>query len=310
MDYGAILTRTWEITWRYKGLWILGLLASCGAAGRSNSNGGPSGSGYTFSGSEDLGRLFEAPNETLLIAIAVAIFFLVLFIALFFLLLGVLGQSGLIAGFSRADDGHDVTLGGAFRLGTQYFWKLLGIRMLIWLAGLLIIVVILAVSIPFFIMTLGVGLLLIPLCLCCLLPLIPLFMLVDAYVILTMVAAVEDDLGVTDSFRRSWQLCKENFGPVLVMTLILILGTAILSFVLVLPFLIMFVPMIMGLLVGGDQSLAAGMIVSGVCLLASLPFFVLINAVVTTFTTGGWTITYRRLIGQEGVLELGTPKTT
>ena len=309
MDYGAILTRTWGITWRYKGLWILGLLASCGAAGRSNSNGGPSGTGYNFNGSEDIGRLFEAPDEVLLIAIAVAIFILVLFIALFFLLLSVLGQSGLIASFSRADDGYDVSFGEAFRLGMPYFWKLLGIRLLVWLAGLLIIIVILAVSIPFFIATMGVGLLLIPLCLCCLLPLLPLFMLVDAYVILTMVAAVEEDLSVTDSFRRSWQLCKENFGPVLVMTLILILGTAILSFVLVLPFLIMFVPIVIGFLVGGDQSIAAGMIVSGLCLLISLPFIFLINAVITTFTTGGWTITYRRLIGREGVSELGAATT-
>ena len=309
MDYGAILTRTWGITWRYKGLWILGLLASCGAAGRSNSNGAPSGSGYNFSGSEDFGRLFEAPDEAVLIAIAVALIILVLFIALFFLLLSVLGQSGLIAGFSRADEGYDVSLSEAFRLGMPYFWKLLGIRILVWLAGLLIIIVIFAVSIPFFIATQGVGLLLIPLCLCCLVILLPLFMLVDAYVILTMVAAVEEDLGVTDSFRRSWKLCTENFGPVLVMTLILILGTAILSFVLVLPFLIMFVPIVIGFLVGGDPSIAAGMIVSGICLLVSLPFIFLINAVITTFTTGGWTITYRRLIGQEGVAELGTATT-
>jgi hypothetical protein len=309
MDYGAILTRTWGITWRYKGLWILGLLASCGAAGRSNSNGGGGGAGYNFSGSKDIGRLFEAPDEAVLIAIAVALIILVLFIALFFLLLSVLGQSGLIASFSRADDGYDVSVGEAFRLGMPYFWKLLGIRLLVWLAGLLIIIVILAVSIPFFIATMGVGLLLIPLCLCCLLPLLPLFMLVDAYVILTMVAAVEEDLSVTDSFRRSWQLCKENFGPVLVMTLILILGTAILSFVLVLPFLIMFVPIVIGFLVGGDQSIAAGMIVSGLCLLISLPFIFLINAVITTFTTGGWTITYRRLIGREGVSELGAATT-
>ncbi len=309
MDDGAILTRTWDITWRYKGLWILGLLASCGAAGRSNSNGAANGSGYNFSGSEDMVRLFEAPDESFLIAIAVAIFILVLFIALFFLLLSVLGQSGLIAGFSRADDGYDVSVGEAFRLGMPYFWRLLRIRLLVWLAGLLVIIAILAVSIPFFIVTSGVGMIFILLCLCCLLPFLPLFLLVDAYVILTMVAAVEEDLGVIDSFRRSWQLLTEHFGPVLVMTLILILGTAILSFVLVLPFLIMFIPVMIGFLAGGDQSTAAGMIVSGICLLVSLPFIFLLNAVMTTFTTGGWTITYRRLIGQEGASGLGTTTT-
>ncbi len=58
--------------------------------------------------------------------------------ALVFLVLGVIGQGGLIAGFSHADEGADVSLGEAFSLGIQSFWKLLGIRFTVWIIGLII----------------------------------------------------------------------------------------------------------------------------------------------------------------------------
>lgn len=45
MDYGYVLRRAWEIIWKFKVLWIFGILASCGQA--SGSGGGNS--GYRFS---------------------------------------------------------------------------------------------------------------------------------------------------------------------------------------------------------------------------------------------------------------------
>ena len=29
MDYGSVLKKGWEITWKNKGLWILGILSGC-----------------------------------------------------------------------------------------------------------------------------------------------------------------------------------------------------------------------------------------------------------------------------------------
>jgi len=38
MDLGEVLGRTWQITWKNKGLWLLGVLAGCsGAGGRAGS---------------------------------------------------------------------------------------------------------------------------------------------------------------------------------------------------------------------------------------------------------------------------------
>ncbi len=54
MDYGWVLKRAWEITWKFKGLWVLGILASCsGGGGGGGGGGGSSGTGYQFSGESD-----------------------------------------------------------------------------------------------------------------------------------------------------------------------------------------------------------------------------------------------------------------
>ena len=38
MDYGKILSRAWQIFWKYKILWVFGILASCSANRGSSPN--------------------------------------------------------------------------------------------------------------------------------------------------------------------------------------------------------------------------------------------------------------------------------
>jgi len=52
MDYGEVLSKAWQITWKYKVLWIFGILAGCGGQFGNNSfnyslggDGGPGPSG-------------------------------------------------------------------------------------------------------------------------------------------------------------------------------------------------------------------------------------------------------------------------
>jgi hypothetical protein len=74
MDYGWVLKRAWEITWKFKGLWVLGILASCSSGGGGGGGGGgSSGSGYQFSGESDprivqFQRWIESIPETIAIA--------------------------------------------------------------------------------------------------------------------------------------------------------------------------------------------------------------------------------------------------
>src|SRR3972149_1077783 len=113
MDIGEVLRRAWEITWKNKGLWILGILAACtGGGGGGGGSSSYQQSSYQFSGDEwpGLQRFFcNIPEETLILAaVALALVAVLLVVVLF--VLGILGQAGLIAGFARADETGTVPL--------------------------------------------------------------------------------------------------------------------------------------------------------------------------------------------------------
>lgn len=310
MDFGEVLRRTWEITWKNKGLWILGVLAGCSASGRgSNFQASSSFRGYDFGGREfpggriegmeQLQQFFNRIDETTWIAVALVILGVILVLGVVFLILGVIGQAGLIAGFIQADEGQAITLGEAFNLGIANFWKLLGIRVIVWVIGLVVGITVAIGIIVLAVGTLGIGLI-------CLLPLIclliPLAWGVDAYIILSMVSAVEEGLGVFDAFRKAWETLRANLGPVIIMALILILGGGILSAILGIPFVAVVVPAVLGFVAGTDTAVVSGLAISGLCLALAIPVFILLTGVLTTYTTGAWTLTYRRLTGKAGVV--------
>ena len=89
--------------------------------------------------------------------------------------------------------------------------------------------------------------------------LVPLAFVLDAYVTLTMVAAVEDELGVFDAFGRAWQTVQENLGPVIIMALILILGGGIAGVVLMAPFFALGLPSLAGLAFGTEQAMISAL---------------------------------------------------
>jgi hypothetical protein len=76
MDFGYVLKRAWEIIWKFKVLWIFGILASCGQASGS----GGSNSGYRFSSQESnfspqIERFFNQLNPAIIaLLIALGIF--------------------------------------------------------------------------------------------------------------------------------------------------------------------------------------------------------------------------------------------
>ncbi len=308
MDYGWVLKRAWEITWKFKGLWVLGILASCSSGGGGGGGGGgSSGSRYQFSGESDprivqFQRWIESiPSETW-IAIAVIAGLAIFVLGLVALALGVIGQGGLIAGFNQAENNGTVTLGEAFRIGKANFWRLVGVRIVFWLGGVLLALAIVAVVAMIAIGTMGIGLL-------CLLPLlcllIPAGALVGVYVMLTQVALVTEGLGVSDSFRRSWEVLKQNLGPIIVIGLILLFGSLVIGLVMALPLIAAVLPAAAGLAFGTDQSTTTGLVTAGLCLVVYLPLMIVANGVLQTFVTGVWTLSFRQLTGRaRGVLAI------
>ncbi len=305
MDYGEVLRKTWNISWRNKGLWILGILAGCSASGRGNFGTSSSGArGYSFDSSEfrgyDGGQYFEdvlGIQEEVIIPIVLGFLCLGFIVALIVFALGVIGQGGLIAGFKRADDGEEVGFSEAFSGGLQNFWKLAGIRILFFIAGFVIVIALILGTVLIGVATFGIGLL-------CLLPLIclliPIGLGVDSYIILTMVAAVEEELGVFEAFGRSWSTLKENLGPVAVMIAILIIGFGILGFLIAVPFMALALPAITGVIVGTDAAVISGVAFTLLCAVVAIPLLIVVYGFLTTYTTGAWTLTYRRLNGTMG----------
>ena len=298
MDFGDVLKRSWDITWKNKALWLLGILASCsGGGGGGGSGGGQAGGGfrgYSFESGEfpELERWLERiPPETIT-AIVLALGCLALLVALLAIVLGALGQAGLIAGFDLADAGHPITLSEAFRRGLKNFWKILAIQFIV---GVLVLLVGATVALGgglFAVGTLGLGLI-------CLLPLVclmvPVMFLVGVYVMLAQVAVVVEDLGLLDAFQRGWEIFRAHLGSVIVMALILILGGGLVGLILALPLLLIAVPAVFGLLLGGEGQISTGVLVSGLCFVGLLPLLILLNGILQTFVTGAWTLTFRRL---------------
>lgn len=287
MDYGGILRKSWEITWKNKGLWILGILAGC-----TSGNANPSQtSSYQFSQS-DMNNfqpyVGNVPEETWILVVACLVIIGLLIMAAV-IVLGILGQAGLISGVAQADEKGSVTLGEAWRGGLPHFWRLLGLALLIFAV---VLVVALAAGL-FAAVTLGIGVL-------CLLPLIclliPASVLISAYISLVQNAIVLENLGVFRAFARAWEILRETFWPIVAMALILLLIGFVAGIVVSLPMFLVALPMIAVAAAGSQGSWAALIPLLG-CLVVFAPILLLLSGILTTFTSGTWTLVFRRLTG-------------
>jgi hypothetical protein len=301
MYIGDVLRRTWQITWRFKGLWILGILAGCGGGGGGGGSSSGSGGGvrYQFDGGRFPGpdHYFRHVDPNALAFLTTALICLGILLVIGLFVLGILGQAGLISGFDLADEGHAVTLSNAFRRGLHYFWKILGAQVLLWILAVIVVIVLFGGGALLALGTLGVALIcLVPLA--CLL--VPALLLFGVYVMLTQVALVVEELDFSAAFSRSWQVMRENIGNVILLGLILIVGGAIVGFLFSLLVLPAALPALTALAIGGDQVVAGGIALSVLATLVLLPVLILVNGVIQTFATGVWTIAYRRMTGRTG----------
>ena len=298
MDIGEVLRRAWEITWKNKGLWILGILAACtGGGGGGGGSSSYQQSSYQFSGDEwpGLQRFFgNIPEETLVLAaVALALVALLLVVVLF--VLGILGQAGLIAGFARADETGTVTLAEAWRLGLPHFWRLLGALAIVLVVG---VVLALLVGIPLILLSVVT-------CGLALLCLIPLAMVANVYITFVQNSIVVEKLPVLTSFRRAWDVLRANLGMVVVVGLILVIGGFIVGLLIAAPLIAIALPAMLAFSVGGEQGIRTGTIVALACGLGYLPGMILLNGILQTYVSGTWTLTYRRLIAK-GPVEIAS----
>jgi len=309
MDFGYVLKRAWQIIWKFKVLWIFGILASCGQASGS----GGSNSGYRFSIQENnpspqIERFFSQLDPAVIGMLIVIGIIVVLALIVLAILLGTVGRVGLIRGTVKAEQGAEhLTFGELWREGLTYFWRVFGLNLVI---GLIIVGVILGILIIGAILTgLTLGLFLL-----CLIPviclIIPIMWAVSVIIEQANVALVVENLSITDAIKRGWQVVWDNIGTMIVMSLILILGVGIIGGIIIgLPLLVVAAPAVIGVTTGTTDAIRNGLIASGLLFIVYLPFLLVLSGILRAYTSSAWTLTFLRVTNKPSQPQLEAPGT-
>jgi hypothetical protein len=294
-NFGEVINRAWQITWKYKVLWIFGILASCsrGSGGGSSGGGGGGGgegNGYSPFHTNEMERIFNQIGDWLasnwwVVALIILGVILLVLISIF---LGTIGRIGLIRGTLQAEEGAEkLSFGELFSGAMPYFWRVFGLSFLIGLITFLLFIPFLF----FGVLTAGIGFICMLPLLCLLIPVsIAIYLIIE----LANVAIVKENIGLWDGWKRGWELLRTNLGPVILMGLILFVISFVIGLVIALPILMIVVPAAIGMASG--QTLDTNMwIIAGVCFAAFLPVALLVQGVFNTFMGAAWTLTYNRL---------------
>jgi hypothetical protein len=295
MDYGKILSRAWEITWRWKVLWILGFLAGLGSGG-----GGGGGGSYSGDGSE-FGRI---PPE--LIALIFALACVAILIAIAIWVVSVIARGGLIAGVQQVEDEGSTTFGQAWRVGASRFWTLFGVGILaaipfiiLLFAGIIVLVLIFAGSGLAFDSSGalgGLGIATGVVCggaFCC--GMIILAIVLEQIRIYAERAAVLEGLGWIEAFKRGWDVLKANIGPTIVFWIIFFVIGVILFFIIATILIAAFVPFIAMFATTDPGAWWAVPICCGGII--AIIVGALLSAIIQTFSSATWTLAYREMTG-------------
>jgi hypothetical protein len=304
MDIGGVLSRAWQIVWKYKVLWIFGILASCGGAGGSQESLRYE---YQLSRSElplraqaYFHQLARIPSWEAILIVSLLVLAVLLLVALL-LFLGTMGRIGLIRGTQQAESGAEhLPFGELFRGGLPYFWRVFLLDLLV---GILVALVI-GATVAFFVFGAIVTRGILMICLFPLICLLAIAFILIAWLINVVIeqannAIVIENLGIVVGLQRGWEVVKAHFGMMIVMGLILILGVqGIIGFILGLPLFLIVIPAFMGAMARTTQALWTGLLVAGLCMIAYLPVFIFLNGILRAYIGTAWALTFMHLTGK------------
>jgi hypothetical protein len=256
MDFGALLSRAWDIIWEHKFLILLGILVAL-TGGR---NVGSTNAGANFDRDGDMPR-FEDPEwprfeqgrplgwlgPMLIITGTLGLLGVGLLVGLALWTISTLARGGLIAGVDAIERGEDSDFGQAFAAGWQRGWSLVSIGLLAGLpsfllvagglglggafAGLGILLSERGSGTPFFVS----GAVIFGAVLCVA---IPLSLALNALRTFANRACMIEARGVIASYRRGIEILFDNFGEAFLLLLIQIAIQVVLGILLFVPSLI------------------------------------------------------------------------
>jgi hypothetical protein len=105
-------------------------------------------------------------------------------------------------------------------------------------------------------------------------------------------AIVIEDLGMFEGFKRGWEVAQNNAGAIFVMALILMIGGGTVGVIIAVPIILAAFPIMFGAMAG---QAGAALWVGVACVVAYLPFIILLSGILTAYIQSAWTLTYMRL---------------
>jgi len=332
VDQIQILKRAFEISWKYRALWLVGLLLVLAGGGVASLNTpGSLGPGpnpeVSGGGNEWQGLPGEASRVWAAVAAILVIVGLVLLaIIMFFALIGIarvvlrfMMRTSLIQMVNQYEEtGEELSVGSGLKLGwSRTSFRLFLIGLLLKLPIALLIVGLIALGIVLAVTSFIIGsgpsivfgviliLLLIPIAMVG----IGLGILISPLIQITYRACAVDGLGVWDAIRSAFGLVGRNLGPTALQWLLLV-GLGIAWRVALIPINLLLVAL--ALLIGGVPGAVIGVVGGliggwpwglGAGLLVFVPLFILVVALpnlaldtaATVYHSTVWTLAYREL---------------
>jgi hypothetical protein len=298
LDFAKILTRSWQIIWKHKVLWVFGVLAGFANGGSSGNSGNSNRSNYNSNGNTTPftdgqfdqwgGQIKEFVQEYMLIIIAICLVIVILSFVLY--ALGMMGRIGIIQGVHKVERGAEsLAFGELWSESMPYFWRFFGLNFLIGLAFTVLLLPLILLGV----LTGGIGF-------ACVLPLICLLIPIGWAVSLILeqaqVAIVVENLSMVDGFKRGWEICKPNVGGVIVMALILGVASFIIGIVIALPIILAVVPLLISMpTLEEASSIPVNVWITLVCCALYFPVLLILSGILTAYTKTAWTLTYLQL---------------
>ena len=283
-DFGDVLTRAWKITWKHKVLWAISILPF-----------------FTmliflpfwlillFQKNVDFNAISTWMENPVYMTIAIFVYFVVIVFSVF---LQIASRSSLTLGIYRAEAVlQPVTFVDLLRNGFRYFWRILGISLVIGIGIMVLFIAFFAIMAALSVVTMGFAMI-------CFQPLfilmIPLFLLVMALTEQSESAIIADEMNVMDALKRAYELIKSNFWKYVLITLIVYFGMNILISIVTFPLMIpMFFFMIRSMEAGPDFNTIIRMqAVFGVVI---LPLMALVQGFSLTYMKSAMMLTYLQL---------------
>lgn len=306
IDYGRLISRSWQITWQNRALWLLGLIIALTSGGGGSSNFNMRGSGQApFAGNMDFATFWARYGVLIIIGILLLI---VIGIALTFVRAA--AEASLIAAADRIErTGEQVGFGAAWRMGWP---KMLRLWLLGLVTGLLIVALVMVMVVPFVLAIVGTAnatgradgfnaAILGAITLFCglLLLLLPAILVISLLAEYAKRALVLEDQGVFQSIGTGWSTFRHNLGASLLTWLIVLLigiGVGLVTLLVLAPFAIGgFFAVLPAIQSGTFTAGTLVLIVVGAIVLGVVA--ALVSAIPTAFYSVIWTELYLRLRG-------------